>query len=102
MELKKTNDIVKYVLQRYPETRSCDDKLYIRVCEIVNEEYVTLPFCVFMTHRREFGIPSFKSVERCRRKLQKAYPELCASTTVEALREIEEDIYKSYGKKVLV
>ena len=102
MELKKTNDLVKYVLKKYPETRSSDDCLYVRVCETVNCESITLPFCVIMSHRKELGIPSFKSVERCRRKLQKAYPELCASTTVEALREIEEDIYKSYGKKVLV
>lgn len=102
MEFKKIQDIVQEVLRKYPDTRSSDDYLYIRVCEFVSAESVTLPFCVMLSHRKELGIPSFKSVERCRRKLQRAYPELCASTTVEALREIEEGRYKSYGRKVSV
>lgn len=99
MEFKKIQDIVRMVLRTYPETRNSDDYLYIRVCETVNAESVTLPFRTMMLHRKELGIPSFKSVERSRRKLQNAFPELCASTTVEVLRNIEEERYKSYGRQ---
>lgn len=98
--LKKTEDIVKRLLETYPETRSSDDVLYARVCEYVCKTVGELPFPVVLMHRKKLGIPSYKSVERSRRKLQGAFPELCANADIEAFRKVEEEKYKNYGKKV--
>ena len=97
-KFKKTEDFVKEILTRNPLTRSDDDLLYAVVCEKVNKDTLMLPFCVVVTNRKSMGLPSFKSVERCRRKLQNEFPELCANSYVEGYRILEEEEYKNYGR----
>ena len=101
-ELKKTQDHVKHVLETIPESRNSDDVLYTKVCESINSISVTLPFKQVLAQRKQLGLPSLKSIDRARRKLQKAYPELRANTVVEVFRELEEEKYKEYAKGVTV
>jgi hypothetical protein len=97
--IKKVQDIVQHILQTEPDTRNSDDLLVTKVCGKINEDCLTLPFCVVMTNRKALGLPSLKSIDRSRRKLQRAYPELRANETVEAFRELEEEKYEAYGKR---
>ena len=98
--IKKTQDIVKHILETEPDTRNSDDLLLAKVFGYINKECLMLPFCVVLTNRKTLGLPSIKSVDRSRRKLQNAYPELRANATVEGFRIVEEQKYENYGKMV--
>ena len=99
---KNLTNIVLEVLQEVPETRSCDDMLYLKVCEKVNPIYTNYPFCQIMQNIRRYGFPSYKSVERARRKIQRAFPQLGATREVEEMRIAEEEKYREYARKVNV
>ena len=79
--------------------RKCDEYLYFRVCQKINPIYVNLPFDKIFVNRKYYGFPSFKSVERCRRKLQADFPELRANAQTESYRKTEEDKYREYSKE---
>ena len=97
--LNSISAIVKYVMEQNPETRSSDDLLYFKVCESVNPTYTNYPFCQIMQNIRRYGVPSYKSVERARRKLQREFPELSADDKVEGFRVVNEGEYKAYARK---
>jgi hypothetical protein len=99
---KNVSNIVMEVLQEVPETRSCDNMLYFKVCEKVNPMYTNFPFCQIMQNIQRYGFPSYKSVERARRKIQSKFPELAGSEEVEAMRALEEERYREYARKVNV
>lgn len=101
-KIKQVQDIVQHILETEPDTRNSDDLLVAKVCGQINKDCLMLPFSVVMTNRKQLGLPSLKSIDRSRRKLQRAYPELKANDTVEAYRELEEEKYKNYGKAVIV
>ena len=98
--IKKVQETVQFILETQPETRNSDDVLLAKVFGIINKDCLMLPFSVVLTNRKTLGLPSIKSVDRCRRKLQRAYPELRASKEVEAFREEEQLKYENYGKMV--
>ena len=100
--IRNTSEIVKSVLEQRYEARGNNDTLYAKVCERVNEECLSAPMKVFLSKRKEFNVPSFESVTRCRRKVQSEYPELRADDTVEGYRAMNEEIVKEYAKEVLV
>lgn len=100
-ELKNTSDIVKVILQKYPDTRNSDDLLYLKVCEYVNGTHISLPFWKVIKDRKDFGYPPFESVRRSRQKLQATYPELASNKVVEAQREQNENIYKEFARGVI-
>jgi len=94
--LFNTSKIVKYVMEQLPDTRNSDDLLYFHVCGIINRTALSLSFCEVILHRKELGLPSYKSVERSRRKIQKMHPELAGSTEIEAHRNVNEEIVKEF------
>ena len=98
--IKKVQDTVQFILETQPDTRNSDDLLLAKVFGSINKDCLMLPFSVVLTNRKALGLPSIKSVDRCRRKLQRAYPELKASEEVEAFREEEQFKYENYGKMV--
>ena len=94
----KTEDLVKSVLIEYPDSRNSDDVLVFRVYKELNEEAVIRElFCEIMLNRKEYGLPSYKTIERCRRKLVSKYPELAPIKSVEKARKEEEVNYKTYA-----
>ena len=97
-KLKQTTKIVKEILQRYPETRSSDNLLYIKVCERVNNNALHQPFWQVLASLKEMNLPGFETVRRSRQKLQATYPELAGSSNVEAQRKVNEDIFREYAK----
>ena len=100
--IKRTQDIVKQVLEEVPEARNSDDVLYVCVCNRINTNACTLPFYIVMRHRKIYNFPPFESVRRSRQKLQAAYPELAGSDVVEAQREVNEAVVRDYARQVNV
>lgn len=100
-ELRNTSDIVKVVLQRYPEARNSDDYLYFKVCEYINGTHISLPFWKVIKERKDFGYPPFESVRRSRQKIQATYPELASSKAIEAHRKENEKIYEAFSQGVI-
>jgi len=101
-ELQTTTDLVKEVLELYPQTRNSDNELYYRVCLIISKRhgldlhYITMP--MFFMHMKEYGFPATETVRRCRQKLQATYPELSGDADVEAQRTLNEGIFRDYAK----
>lgn len=89
MKQNKVEEYVKEILERNKSTRENDHLLYIVVYakspELVNSNFKQ----VFKNHKT-YGLPSFESVSRCRRKLQEKYSELKPVIEVQKAREEKE------------
>lgn len=90
----KVQPLVFAALVDHPETRADDFKL---VREVYNK-FVSgeMSFNTVLTHHIELGLPSFASIVRARRKLQKMHPELVSATAAE-VRASEEKEYRAYA-----
>ena len=75
--LYTTEDIVTKALTLFKDARSDDFVLIYRVYQLINENAVIRePFYHVMLNHKEYGLPPFESITRCRRKIQKQCPEL--------------------------
>lgn len=92
--IKKVQPLVYNALVDNPEARTDD---FILVLEVL-KNFVTpeMRLETVLEHHIELGIPSFASILRSRRKLQRKYPELVNETT-EAIRVQEEREYIDYA-----
>jgi hypothetical protein len=86
------------VLEECPNARNSDSILYVEVCKKVNSDCLAKPFWYVMAKHRQFGLPSYDTVGRCRRKIQEKYPELAADSTVEGHRALNEEVYRDYAR----
>lgn len=102
MDLKKTTDLVKHLLQTVPSTRNSDDILYLEVCKNRCKNSMNLPFGLVIANRKAYNIPPYESVRRARQKVQEHHPELAGCGEVEAMRMVNEDTYRDYARKVTV
>lgn len=100
--IKTTEGLVKYFLEREPDTRNSDDLLYFKICEHLNKGCLHLSFETVILNRSHFNLPPFESVRRSRQKLQRAFPELAGSDEVEAQREVNEAVVRDYARQVNV
>lgn len=99
-ELMTTTEIVKDLLTRIPATRNNDDYLYYKVCERLNKKSCGLPFNMVIMNRKEYGFPGFETVRRSRQKLQQHFPELAGCDVVEAHRNVNEEVFRDFARKV--
>lgn len=92
--IQKVQPLVYTALVENPETRTDD---FILVLEVY-KNFVTpeMQLKTVLEHHIELGIPSFASIMRARRKLQRKHPEL-ANATATAIRAREEAEYKEYA-----
>lgn len=92
--IKKVQPLVYNALVDKPETRTDD---FILVLEVL-KNFVTpeMRLETVLEHHVELGIPSFASILRSRRKLQKKHPELVNETAAE-IRAQEETEYRDYA-----
>lgn len=95
--IRNTSVIVQGILERHPKTRNSDNLLYIKVVESINSDLIYKPMKEVLLHAKAYGIPPFESVRRSRQKLQAEFPELRAKKEIEAEREINQHIVKSYA-----
>lgn len=96
-QLNKVKELVKNILTESENTRNSDDLLYITVCKRINPIAASLPFYMVLGNRKEYGIPSFESVSRARRKIQEENPDLCGTDTVEAYRKVNEETFREFA-----
>lgn len=70
--MKDHYEFVKNILERYPETRDDDMKLYIRACWL-DHKCIAQPsdgFYKVMYDHDKYNLPNYESITRARRKVQ--------------------------------
>lgn len=92
--IKKVQPLVYNALVDHPETRADDYMLVLEVYK--NFISVDMSIKTILEHHIELGLPSFASIARCRRKLQRKYPELVNKAAAD-IRAKEERVYKGYA-----
>ena len=96
-KLKKLENVIKPILEKYPQTREDDYLLYAEVINRYNPELLGVSAEMFLVCHSELNVPNIKSVERARRKLQEKYPEL-ATERAKRKRAEEQASYISYAQ----
>lgn len=85
-------------LKQYPETRSDDNLLLIKVYQIFYEVNPGEPFGSVL---RRSGLPKFETVRRARQKIQAYCEDLRAEEPVESIRIAEQEDYIKYSREEL-
>lgn len=85
------------ILKKYPETRSDDRKLFVRVYQSYGAN-IAAPFCEVVT---DPDLPSFESMRRARQKIQNYCEDLRAEEPVESIRIAEQEDYIEYNREEL-
>ncbi len=93
-KIQKVQPLVLEALENNPDARKDD---FILVYEVL-KNFVTgeMPLSAICKHHVELGIPSFASIIRIRRKLQKCYPHL-VDAAAQAVRSEEQEEFKAYA-----
>lgn len=65
----KTEDYVRYVLEKFPPARSDNDLLTLLVWQHINPDVCTLHVDKVLMNRKELKIPSMETITRCRRTI---------------------------------
>lgn len=101
MDLKKTKDRVKAILEEIPETRNSDNILYREVCKQiakeVGEDLHHIDVLSFFSVLHKSAYPCFESVRRTRQKLQADFPHLSASVEIQLYRAENEAVYEQFA-----
>lgn len=109
-KLNNITAIVKTILIEQPQTRDDDNILWLEVLRAaMNEQDPTneffghdrlndYRFAWLLAHVREYGLPSYGSVSRARRRLQAKYPELRGAERVQRKRAEREKVFVEYGR----
>lgn len=95
-KLEKMENIVLRVLNEHVEARKDD---FVLISYVLDELGVPSNFDMrtMLNNHVIFGLPSFASIPRARRKVQKKYPELKDAKAVE-IRTGEEKQYKEFAR----
>ena len=96
-KLDKMENIVLRVLAKYKDARKDD---FILISRVLDELGIPANFDMrTMLHNHIlFGLPSFASIPRARRKVQAQYPELKDAKAVE-IRAAEQEEYKEFARQ---
>lgn len=87
---------VKEVLENSPLTRENDNLLYVTYLE--EYHYVDFNKQIFINYE-QYGLPSFKSIERARRKIQNEEGKYKASERIEEGRKEAEKQFQDYYRR---
>lgn len=93
----KVEEIVYQILMSNPKTRDDDFELvaeyYYRLCpDIMNMKFSY----VFLGHK-EFGLPSFESITRARRKIQARHIALASKKVMQKRKQLENEYINYYS-----
>lgn len=105
-DFKRITQIVKAVLENYPQTRNSDSFLYLKVLQIIgrskgiNTNNMTVE--EFLLYQHKLGLPGFETVRRTRQKIQAANPELAACEKVNIMRLENEKEFRQFAKRFLI
>lgn len=99
MEIKKTEKVVENILINNEEARKDDFLLiYLVFQNFIGAKVDTKTFDEIMLNHKEYGLPSFHTISRVRRKIFEKQPNLRPEKITEIRKELEEE-YKEYGKQ---
>ena len=104
-QLITLTNLVKSILETDVHTRNSDSYLYLKVVEHIaaqkglDLDKISVPY--FLQNINDLGFPPMKSVNRCRRKLQREYPDLRGCGAVEEARAENEMEYIGYSRSVI-
>lgn len=102
MELKQLKDIVIETLKQGETFRENDDLLYLTICVKLfsNRGSITnMTVSEFFTCRKRYGLPTYESVSRCRRKAQEENPALRPCEVIQKGREIQQERFYNFATK---
>lgn len=85
---------VRGILERCPETRDSDDRLYAEIIRMHGAEHLSV--VDFLRVRAEYGVPGYESVRRSRQKVQAENPELKGARAEE--RAEAEQAFRDFAK----
>lgn len=91
-KIKEIEIRVKELLETYPQTRNNDNLLYVKYIE---EYYYTEFNRETFVNYEQRGLPSYKSIERTRRKIQNEQNLCRATDETEQKRKEAEEYYKN-------
>lgn len=101
MELKQLKDLVIETLKQGETFRENDDLLYLTICIKLfsNRGSITnMTVSEFFTCRKRYGLPTYESVSRCRRKAQEENPALKPVEPVQIGREKKRDEFYKWSQ----
>lgn len=98
-ELKRIEDKVKLILEESEICRNSDNHLFLEYIQRECPELLEYPAVDFQLHYRDFGIPTFDSISRARRKLQAEYEELRGCEDVRRWRAENETQFRRYANE---
>ena len=104
MELKQLKEIIIETLKQGETFRESDDELYFAVCVKVNSRISDrllsdMTVGEFFGNRKRYGLPTFESVSRCRRKAQGEHPELRPAERIQKSRKRQEEKFYKFATK---
>ena len=98
--MKDLNEIVKRILEDYPEARDDDFKVIGYVVKEMSPDAMKLNFGQVLWNHNKLNLPSFETIRRTRQKLQHDIPELRGNVYKERMEKQMEYIDKFSGRKV--
>lgn len=102
-KLKHIEGLVECFIEAFPALRVDDYSLYYYVCKHYFYqngkilEFQNLSFTEAMLKHKEYKLPSFESVTRCRRRVQAKRPELKDPAKARIRAEAEQD-FRAYAR----
>lgn len=94
VDIKK---LVRFVLERHPESKDSDMRLFGWCCSIMRPEVMKLSFGEVMWRHKELDLPSFDTIQRTRQQLQHDHPEL-RGKAYNARMKKQEEYREKFGR----
>lgn len=85
-DLRNITDVIRMVLEVNEEARDSDDILYAEVCSKINPKFAYMSSYQIFYHRSLYGIPTYETVSRLRREVQRKIPKFKGTQTAEDRR----------------
>lgn len=103
IKIRNIAKMVKEALIHNTTARNSDDYLYYLICSAkmksLGMDIKDISFAEGLLNRNHYGLPNFETVRRTRQKIQQTHPELAGNDEVEAMRTINENIFREYARK---
>lgn len=95
---KLLQPIVTEILETMPETREDDMLLISAVFDKLYEGLTNMSFNFIVNRRKELKLPTFESISRVRRMIQKENPGLASERAVKRREKEEQKYREEYGR----
>lgn len=96
-KLNTVKNIVSRVLEKHEEAKKDDFILFSYVLDEIGVP-TNFDMRTMLHNHKIFGLPSFESVTRARRKIQAEFKALTDARTVE-IRKAEQEVYKEFARQ---